>query len=152
MAAVEEAIRRSRRQRVTVVAVGIALALVVAIVLVAKATNNSGNTASKTTTPSSSVSTSSTASTTTTTLASAAGKPCVGVKGTLPAGTPTVPVPVGPAPTKLVKLDLKVGTGAVVKAHATISVNYVGVACSTGKIFDASYSHSPLARTASPRF
>ena len=139
MAAVEEAIRRSRRQRVTVVAVGIALALVVAIVLVAKATNNSGNTASKTTTPSSSVSTSSTASTTTTTLASAAGKPCVGVKGTLPAGTPTVPVPVGPAPTKLVKLDLKVGTGAVVKAHATISVNYVGVACSTGKIFASTF-------------
>ncbi len=63
--------------------------------------------------------------------------------GTLPPGAPAVLIPVGPPPKKLVKVDYKVGTGAVVKPHATVSVNYVGVACSTGKIFDASYSHSP---------
>jgi peptidylprolyl isomerase len=35
--------------------------------------------------------------------------------------------------------DLRVGTGAVVKAGDTPTVNYVGVACSTGKVFGSSY-------------
>jgi FKBP-type peptidyl-prolyl cis-trans isomerase len=136
--AAEEALRRARRQRITLVGVGLAIAVVVAIVLVSRAADNGGKSASKTTTPSTE-STSSTESTTTTTIGSAAGKPCVGLKSTLPAGTPTVPVPAGPAPTKLIKLDLKVGTGAVVKAHSTISVNYVGVACSNGKLFTSTF-------------
>ena len=46
----------------------------------------------------------------------------------------------GPAPTKLSTQDLKVGTGAVVPKNGKVTVNYVGVACSTGKIFDSSYS------------
>lgn len=56
-----------------------------------------------------------------------------------PAGAPKVPVKVGPPPTKLVKEDLKVGTGAVVKPGANVKVDYIGVSCSTGKIFDSSY-------------
>jgi peptidylprolyl isomerase len=48
----------------------------------------------------------------------------------------------GPAPTKLSTQDLKVGTGAVVPKNAKVTVNYVGVACSTGKIFDSSYSRN----------
>ena len=51
-----------------------------------------------------------------------------------------MPVQVGPPPTTLVKQDLKEGTGAVVAAGDTVTVNYIGVACSTGKIFDSSYS------------
>jgi peptidylprolyl isomerase len=39
-----------------------------------------------------------------------------------------------------VKKDLKAGTGAVVAAGATLTVDYIGVSCSTGKIFDSSYS------------
>jgi len=35
--------------------------------------------------------------------------------------------------------DLKVGTGATVAATDTVTVNYIGVSCSTGKIFDSSY-------------
>ncbi len=70
---------------------------------------------------------------------SVAGKPCVPVVGELPAGAPAVPVKVGPPPTKLVAEDLKPGTGAVVSVDQTLSVNYIGVACSTGKIFDSSY-------------
>ena len=58
----------------------------------------------------------------------------------LPTGAPDVPVQVGPAPTTLVKQDLKEGTGATVAAGDTVTVNYIGVACSTGKIFDSSYS------------
>jgi peptidylprolyl isomerase len=56
-----------------------------------------------------------------------------------PAGAPAVPVKVGPAPTKLYTKDLTVGTGATVQAGDTITVNYIGVTCTTGKIFDSSY-------------
>jgi peptidylprolyl isomerase len=71
---------------------------------------------------------------------SAAGKPCVPVADPLPAGAPAVPVRVGPPPTELVKEDLRPGTGETVTAGATVTVNYIGVACSTGRIFDSSYS------------
>ena len=70
---------------------------------------------------------------------SAAGKPCVAVADPLPAGAPMVPVKVGPPPTALVTEDLKPGTGPVVTADQTLNVNYIGVSCSTGKIFDSSY-------------
>ena len=72
-------------------------------------------------------------------LPSAAGQPCVATADPLPAGAPEVPVVVGPPPTTLVVKDLKEGTGAVVAATDTVTVNYIGVACSTGKIFDSSY-------------
>jgi peptidylprolyl isomerase len=87
-----------------------------------------------------------TASTTTPTTkaapaaASVAGKPCVPVVGTPPAGAPAVPVQVGAPPTQLVTQDLELGTGATVAAGATVTVDYIGVACSTGVIFDSSYS------------
>jgi peptidylprolyl isomerase len=71
---------------------------------------------------------------------SAAGKPCVPVSDTPPAGAPNVPVKVGPPPTELVKEDLKPGTGAAVAANSTVTVHYIGVSCSTGKVFDSSYS------------
>ncbi len=71
---------------------------------------------------------------------SAAGKPCVPVADPLPASAPAVPVKLGPPPTQLLKEDLKEGTGATVGAKDTVTVNYIGVACSTGKIFDSSYS------------
>jgi len=70
---------------------------------------------------------------------SAAGQPCVPVADPLPSGAPAVPVKVGPPPTELIKEDLKAGTGATVTPGATVTVNYIGVACSTGKIFDSSY-------------
>lgn len=68
------------------------------------------------------------------------GKPCVPVADPLPAGAPEVPVQVGPPPAQLVSEDLKVGTGATVAPKDTVTVNYIGVSCSTGKIFDSSYS------------
>jgi peptidylprolyl isomerase len=74
------------------------------------------------------------------TVASAAGKPCVPVADPLPPGAPEVPVKVGPPPAQLVKEDLKVGTGATVGPKDTVTAHYIGVACSTGKIFDSSYS------------
>ena len=92
---------------------------------------------------SSSSSTGGTTATTAAAMASAAGKPCVAVNGPLPAGAPAVPVTVGPAPTELVSKDLTVGTGPAVTAGANITVDYIGVACSTGKVFDASYGKQP---------
>jgi peptidylprolyl isomerase len=55
------------------------------------------------------------------------------------AGEPTVPPVTGKAPTTLVVRDIKKGTGALVKNGQTLTMNYVGVSCSTGKAFDASY-------------
>jgi FKBP-type peptidyl-prolyl cis-trans isomerase len=60
-----------------------------------------------------------------------------------PAGTlttkPTVTVPPGTPPTGLESTDLVVGTGPDVTTSDTVSVQYVGVAWSTGKQFDASW-------------
>jgi len=75
--------------------------------------------------------------------ASVAGQPCVAVADPLPAGAPEVPVVVGPPPTELISQDLVAGTGATVEATSTITVDYIGVSCSTGKIFDTSYGSQP---------
>jgi peptidylprolyl isomerase len=71
-------------------------------------------------------------------VASAAGKPCVAVADPLPTGAPEVPVKVGPPPTKLVVEDITPGTGAAVTAGSTVTVDYIGVSCSTGKTFSLS--------------
>ena len=52
---------------------------------------------------------------------------------------PKVPPVTGKPPTKLVTKDLKTGHGKAAKAGDKLTVNYVGVSCSTGKAFDASY-------------
>jgi peptidylprolyl isomerase len=135
--AVEEARRRARRRRWEIAAGGLVLALAVALVFVIKPSNGNNTTTSTTTT--SGATTTTIPTTTSAPLPSAAGKPCVALNDTLPKGAPTVPVKVGAPPTSLVKEDLKVGTGAVVKPNATVTVNYIGVSCSTGKIFDSSY-------------
>jgi peptidylprolyl isomerase len=75
--------------------------------------------------------------------ASAKGKPCVAMADTPPAGAPQVPVKVGPPPTALVSEDLEAGSGAEAAATSTVTVDYIGVSCSTGKIFDTSYGKTP---------
>jgi peptidylprolyl isomerase len=58
---------------------------------------------------------------------------------------PTVTRPTGAPPTTLVKKDLIVGTGPEAKASQSVTVNYVGVLYSTGKVFDASWKrHEPF--------
>src|SRR5215217_2766487 len=57
-----------------------------------------------------------------------------------PAATkPDVIVPKGKLPKKLVKRDLKVGTGAVAEPGKTVQVQYVGVSAANGRQFDASW-------------
>jgi peptidylprolyl isomerase len=48
----------------------------------------------------------------------------------------------------LIKKDLIPGTGAVVQPGQTVSVNYVGVLCKTGKEFDSSWKRNQLFTTA----
>jgi peptidylprolyl isomerase len=52
---------------------------------------------------------------------------------------PSIPKPSGAPPTSLVKRDIVKGSGPAAKAGDTVSVQYVGVAWSTGKQFDASW-------------
>jgi peptidylprolyl isomerase len=129
-AAAEEALRRAKRRRITLAVVGLGLALVVALALVTFASDDGDNAASSTT---------STSAATTTTLPSAKGKPCVAAKGPYPKDTPEVPVEVGPPPKKLIIRDLVKGEGPAVEPGATVSMNYVLVACSTGKIVESSF-------------
>jgi len=62
---------------------------------------------------------------------------------------PTVP-PVTTKPATLQVKDVKVGTGAAAKKGSSLSVTYIGISCSTGKVFDASYEHGGTPFTVSP--
>jgi peptidylprolyl isomerase len=52
----------------------------------------------------------------------------------------------GPPPKKLVVRDLVKGTGAAARVGQTVTVNYVGVIYSSGKVFDASWSRGQPAQ------
>jgi peptidylprolyl isomerase len=52
---------------------------------------------------------------------------------------PTVDIPAGAPPTELVREDLVVGAGTEATRGKTVEVQYVGVAWSTKKQFDASW-------------
>jgi peptidylprolyl isomerase len=127
----------TRRQWVKVGVIAVVVAMVVGTLAVFLAGEDGGDGSGQ-----DSATTRATAATTTTVAAlpSAAGKPCVAVADPLPAGAPAVPVREGPPPTTLVTQDLKEGTGAAAAATSTVTVDYVAVSCSTGKIFDSSYS------------
>jgi peptidylprolyl isomerase len=59
---------------------------------------------------------------------------------------PTVSIPVGAAPTKLVIKDLIKGTGKAVTSPSTsVTVNYVGVLYKGGKEFDSSWKRGETA-------
>jgi peptidylprolyl isomerase len=78
---------------------------------------------------------------TTTTTSPAGPKTCHPFADTLPSGAPSVPVPTSPVTASLVKQDLVTGSGAAVAPGSTVTVQYIGVACSTGKIFDSSWAN-----------
>lgn len=56
---------------------------------------------------------------------------------------PTIKIPSGSPPKKLVVKDLIKGKGTAVKSGDQISVNYVGALYSNGKVFDASWKDTP---------
>jgi peptidylprolyl isomerase len=57
---------------------------------------------------------------------------------------PTVSQPSGAAPTTLVKKDLVTGTGATAASGDELTVNYVGVLYSNGKLFDSSWQNKAV--------
>ncbi|HEY2814806.1 MAG TPA: FKBP-type peptidyl-prolyl cis-trans isomerase [Acidimicrobiales bacterium] len=126
-AAAHAAERQKRQKRITAIGLAGLLIVVLAVgAVVATAHNDSSNKAS-------SIANTSSGST-------GPGAPCVTMADALPAGAPYVPVQVGPPPAQLVTQELRAGTGPAVQPGDSVVVNYVGVACSTGKIFDSSYS------------
>jgi peptidylprolyl isomerase len=137
-----EAARQARKkhQRRIVLAAVAGVVIIAAIVGVVIANNGNDQVAATSATTGTTAASDTTSTPTTAALTSAAGKPCVPLADPLPSGAPDVPVQTGPPPTALVSQDLKEGTGAEIKAGDTVTVNYIGVACSTGKIFDSSYS------------
>jgi peptidylprolyl isomerase len=54
-------------------------------------------------------------------------------------GQPVIPQVKGKLTNKLVIRDVKKGHGPAAKAGSTLSVDYIGVSCDTGKVFDATY-------------
>ncbi len=133
--AAEEAHRRRvRRQRWVFGIGGLLVAVAVAVVLVVKPFEDDDDDVEA-----------ADATTTTTSIpveGSVLDEPCVARVDPLPEGAPEVPVAVGPPPTELVIEDLVVGTGADVTAESSVTVHYIGVACSSGKVFDSSYSRN----------
>jgi len=127
--------RYERRRRV-IIAVSIPVAVLLVVGLFAALSESSGTATAATSTSTTSPSTTAAAGAT----GSAAGKPCVALADPLPAGAPEVDVPVGPPPTSLEVTDIKTGTGPAVTATDKVTVNYIGVSCSTGVVFDDSYT------------
>lgn len=77
-----------------------------------------------------------------------APKKCAKISPNPPAkGEPRIPDVTGKAPSKLVVKDVTVGHGVAAKAGDQVVVKYVGVSCSTGKAFDASYTDPPNSTT-----
>jgi len=144
IAAAEAARRKAARRRLLLIAVPavVVVAAVVVIVLVSRDGSKKTKVATTTSTTSAGPTTSGPTTSVAAAAGSAAGKPCVAMSDPAPKGAPAVPVKVGAPPADLVKEDLKVGDGATVAKDATVTVNYIGVSCSTGKVFDSSYSRN----------
>jgi peptidylprolyl isomerase len=131
--------RRRRRNTILGASAGTAAVLAGAIVLgfvVFGGDDDAKPAAADTLTPTPTVSTSATPAPT------APPDKCAKISPNPPAkGQPTVPDVEGKPPTKLVKKDVKVGTGPAAKNGDTLSVTYIGISCSTGEVFDASYKN-----------
>ena len=133
----EQQLRAQRRRRNTILGAGLGTAAVIAlIVFLAVHFSGSSDTVKPAATP-----TATPTATASPTVAPAAKK-CAPIKPNPPAsGQPTVPPVTGKPPTKLVVNDVKAGHGPAAKKGSAVSVTYIGIACSTGKVFDASYNH-----------
>lgn len=80
-----------------------------------------------------------------------AGQACAPISPNPPAkGQPMIPPVKGKPPADLVVKDVTAGTGPAAKKGDSLKVTYIGVGCSTGKVFDASYLHGGTPFTVSP--
>jgi peptidylprolyl isomerase len=137
---------RARRRRRNTIAGAVIATLAVIGGIVALAVTLSGGSGKKVNAADQVSATPSASASASATPPPAAPKKCAPIKPDPPAkGEPTVPPVTGKAPTKLVVKDLKQGHGKSAKSGDQLTVNYVGVSCSTGTAFDASYPrHQPF--------
>jgi peptidylprolyl isomerase len=137
----EQQVRARRRRRNTIVGASAGtLAVVALIVFLAIQFLGSDNKSAALVTPTATVTPPVTP--TATTPPPAAPVKCAAIKPNPPSkGQPTVPPVSGKAPTKLVIKDVKQGHGKPAKQGSAVSVTYIGISCSDGKVFDASYMH-----------
>ncbi len=132
---------RYERRRRLIIAISVPAAVLILIGVFAILSKGSGTDTSSASSSSTTASTATTSPTSTKPkAASVAGKPCVALSEPAPPGAPAVDIPLGTPPTTLQITDIKTGTGPAVTASDTVTVNYLGVSCSTGAIFDESYS------------
>jgi peptidylprolyl isomerase len=136
--------RRARNKRRNTIAGAVTgTAIVIAVLLILTFTVFTGGSGKKST-----ASLKSSPSATSSASPSAApGAPtkCAPIKPNPPIkGAPAVPPVTGKVPTQLTTKDIKVGHGKAAKTGSSVDVYYVGVSCSTGKMFDSSWSHPPL--------
>jgi peptidylprolyl isomerase len=140
----EQQARARRRRRNTIAGATAGTAAVVALIVVLAVTLGGGksNNAADKITPQASTSASPTP------FPSPPTK-CAPIKPNPPAAAdPKIPPVTGTVPTKLVEKDIRTGHGKAIQPGSKIQVNYVGVSCSTGKVFDASYPrHQPFSLT-----
>jgi peptidylprolyl isomerase len=136
-AELERRARAKRRNTVLGASIGTVAVIVILVVLgIVLFGGGSGKKKLGTTSPSVTPTTSTTA-----TPPPPAPTKCAKISPNPPAkGEPKIPDVKGKAPTKLVLRNLKAGHGKAAKKGDTITVKYVGVACSSGKAFDASYT------------
>jgi FKBP-type peptidyl-prolyl cis-trans isomerase len=139
----EQQDRARRRRRNTILGASAGtLAVVALIVFLAIQLLGSDNKSTASVTPTATVTPIATTTPTATTPPPAAPTKCAAIKPNPPKkGQPTVPVVSGKAPTKLVIKDVKQGHGKPAKQGSAVSVTYIGISCSDGKVFDASYLH-----------
>jgi peptidylprolyl isomerase len=118
-------------------------ALAVGSLGLAACASSSPSSSSASTTPTTSGSGATTSTPTTAPSGTSAPGPIAPVQSPSPAGTigtkPVVSPPTGTPPSQLQSTDLITGTGTAVAATNTVTVQYVGVAWSNGKQFDASW-------------
>lgn len=144
----EEQLRARRRRRNTIIgAISGTTAVIVGLVFAGLAIADRGPFAPGSKAKVTSQPTPSATPTPTPTPAPPAPTKCAKIKPNPPAkGQPVVPDVVGKAPTSLRIVDVKKGAGAVAaKNGSTVKVLYVGISCSTGTVFDASYKHGNTA-------
>ena len=136
----EQELRAQRRRRNTIIGAGLGTAAVIGLIVwLALALGGDDNTVTPAAQPSASTSASATPSES---AAPAAVKKCAPIDPNPPAkGQPTVPPVTGKPPTKLVIKDVKEGHGPAAKKGSAVSVTYIGISCSNGEVFDASYKH-----------
>lgn len=147
----EQQLRARRRRRNTIIGAGVGTAAVIALVVVLglSLAGGSGSSPSAALTPAASLTP--TPTPTATTPPPAAPTKCATIKPNPPkAGQPTIPPVTGKAPTHLVIKDVKVGHGPAAKQGSAVAVTYIGVSCSTGQVFDASYLHGGTPFTVKP--